>query len=227
MPRGYAALMECCGSGYDEVFTERQARWMRRRYDRHGLGQPARAMADLVAGRGLEGASVLEIGGGLGDLHVELLRRGAATATNVELSTSWEGPAGELLRGHHLEGRVTRVFGDLVQDPGLAGEADVVVLNRVVCCYPDFAGLLAAAGRRARRMLVFSYPPSNAIVRAGLSVINGWQRFKDRDYRAFAHPPAAMHEVLEQAGLRPAVRTRQGVWRVSVLERVVSPDLVA
>lgn len=212
--------MDCCGSGYDEVFTERQARWMRRRYASHGLGQPARTMADLAAAHGLDGTSVLEIGGGLGDLHVELLRRGAATATNVELSTSWERPAAELLREHGLEGRVTRVLGDLVQDPALAGEADVVVLNRVVCCYPDFPGLLAAAGRRARRTLVFSYPPRNALVRGGLAVVNGWQRLKGRDYRTFAHPSGAMHEVLEEVGLRRVAREREGVWKVSALERV-------
>ncbi|AXH95181.1 class I SAM-dependent methyltransferase [Ornithinimicrobium avium] len=211
--------MDCCGSGYDEVFTERQARWLRRRYEKRGLGEPGRTMVDLVAARGLDGATVLEIGGGVGELHVELLRRGAARASSVELTSSWGAEARRLLRDHQLEGRVTRAVGDLVQDPGLAGEADVVVLNRVVCCYPDVVSLLAAAGSRAGRTLAFSYPPRNAVVRVGLAVVNGWQRFKGRDYRAFAHPPGMMHEVLEQAGLRPVVRTRSGVWTVSVLER--------
>lgn len=212
--------MDCCSSGYDEVFTERQARWLRRRYERRGLGEPGRSMVDLVAARGLDGVTVLEIGGGVGELHVELLRRGAARATSVELTSSWDGEAERLLRDHGLEGRATRVCGDLVQDPGLAGEADVVVLNRVVCCYPDVAGLLAAAGSRARRTLVFSYPPRNAVVRAALALVNGWQRLRGRDYRAFAHPAAAMHEALEAVGLRPVARTRRGVWTVSALERV-------
>ncbi len=212
--------MDCCSSGYDEVFTARQARWVRRRYETHGLGQPAAALADLAAAHGLDGRSVLEIGGGVGDLSVDLLRRGAATATNVELSSSWEEQAGELLDAHGLRGRVTRVVGDLVTEPGLAGEADVVVLNRVVCCYPDFAGLLTAAGSRARQTLVFSYPPRHPAVRAGLAVVNGWQRLRGRGYRAFAHPPSAMHEVLQGVGLRRVAGGRQGVWRVSALERV-------
>lgn len=218
--------MDCCSSGYDEVFTARQARRVRRRYEAHGLGQPGRALADLAAARGLDGRSVLEIGGGVGDLHVELLRRGAASATNVELSPSWDEEAARLLEAHGLDGRVTRFVGDLVQDPGLAGEADIVVLNRVVCCYPDFAGLLAAAGSRARETLVFSYPPQHAVVRAGLAVANGWQRLRGRGYRAFAHPSRAMHEVLEEVGLRRAAGGHQGVWRLSALERVGAPEPV-
>lgn len=211
--------MDCCGSGYDEVFTQRQARWLRRRYEQRGLGEPTRSMVDLLVDRGLAGANVLEIGGGVGELHVELLRRGAARATSVEITGSWEEEAHRLLADHGLQDRVRRVFGDLVQDPGLAGEADIVVLNRVVCCYPDVVGLLTAAGSRARRTLVLSYPPRNAVVRAGLATVNGWQRLRGRDYRAFAHRPRAMHEVLGHVGLRSFVRTRRGVWIVSALER--------
>lgn len=212
--------MECCGRGYDEVFTERQARWKARRFEQRGLTGPARAIAEwLVSGELQQGASVLEIGGGIGELQVELLRRGAGRATNVELSRSWEAEAGRLLRRSGLEGRVDRVFGDLVESPWLAGEADIVILNRVVCCYPDHAGLLRAAGERARRALVFTHPPRTPPILAGLSVVNAWERFRRREYRAFAHPPAAMLQVLTATGLREVCHERAGVWQVRGLER--------
>jgi hypothetical protein len=211
--------MDCC-SGYDEVFTERQARWLRRRYARRGLAGPGRTMVEWLRSRGLvDGVTVLELGGGIGELQVDLLRAGAAQVTNVELASSWEAEAGRLLDEHGLRGRVKRVLGDLVEEPGLAGRADVVVLNRVVCCYPDFAGLLRAAGERAGRALVFSHPPPSAPVRAGLSVVNAWQRLRGREYRAFVHPPGAMLEVLGQTGLRPLLSERSGVWVVRGLER--------
>lgn len=211
--------MDCCG-GYDEVFTERQARWLRRRYSRRGLTGPGRTMVTWLRSRGLlEGASVLELGGGVGELQVELLRQGAGSVTNVELASSWESEAGRLLDEHGLRGRVQRVLGDLVLDPTLAGEADVVVLNRVVCCYPDYTGLLRAAGERARRAVVLSHPPRTPSVRAGLVVLNAWERLRGRDYRAWAHPPGAMLAVLEDQGLRPAMSERSGMWRVRGLER--------
>lgn len=211
--------MDCC-SGYDEVFTARQARWLRRRFERRGLSGPGREMVRWLTARGLlQGASVLEIGGGVGELQVELLRQGAARVTNVELSSSWESEAGRLLADHGLEGRVERVLGDLVDQPHLAEEADVVVLNRVVCCYPDYAGLLRVAGGRAGTALLFSHPPRTASVRAGLAVLNAWERFRGRDYRAWAHPPGEMLAVLGQQGLRLVTSERSGVWQVRALER--------
>jgi hypothetical protein len=50
--------------------------------------------------------------------------------------------------------------------------ADLVMLHRVVCCYPDYERLLGAAADHARRALVFSYPPRNALSRAFYSVFN-------------------------------------------------------
>lgn len=211
--------MDCCGS-YDEVFTERQARSHRRRFEQSGLTGPGRAIVDWVVLRGLhDGASVLEIGGGVGELQVELLRRGALRAANVELSRSWEPEAGRLLDRHGLADRVERVSGDLVTQPGLAGEADVVILNRVVCCYPDYAGLLRAAGERARRALVFTHPPRTAVVRGGLAVVNAWQRARGREYRAYAHPQEDMLDVLAATGLRPVTSGRAGMWWLQGLER--------
>ena len=211
--------MDCCG-GYDEVFTARQARWQGRRYERQGLTGPGRAVVDWLASRGLvAGMTVLEIGGGAGEVQVELLRRGAARTTNVELARSWEAEAQRLLDRYGLAGRVDRVHGDIVRRPGTSGEADVVVLNRVVCCYPDYAGLLHAAGERARRALVLTHPPRNALVRSGLAAVNAWERWRGREYRAFAHPPEAMLRVLGQEGLRPVEAQRAGVWWLRGLER--------
>lgn len=211
--------MDCCG-GYDDVFTSRQAARERRRFERSGLTGPGLAVVDWLVSRGLhQGASVLEIGGGVGDVQVELLRRGAARSVNVELSRSWEAEAGRLLGRYGLADRAHRVLGDLVTQPRLAGTADVVILNRVVCCYPDYAGLLQGAGERARRALVFTHPPRTAFVRAGLSGVNTWQRFRRREYRAFAHPPAAMLAALADVGLRPVTRERSGLWWVQGLER--------
>ena len=82
-------MSDCCGpEGYDEQFSERYARKLARRYRRRGLTPSARSIVSFLVDRGIEGATVLEIGGGVGQLHVELLRQGAARATNLEISTS-------------------------------------------------------------------------------------------------------------------------------------------
>ena len=210
----------CCNPrGCDRFFGARFARRVARRYRRRGLDRASRRMVEFLAARGVEGACVLEIGGGIGEIQVELLERGAARTVNLELSPGYEPEARALLREAGLAGRADRRLHDIAQDPGAVEPADVVVLNRVVCCYPDYERLLGAAADHAKRLLVFSHPPRNPVSRALVAAQNGVFRLMRREFRTFAHPPEAMLAVLEGHGLRP-VYARPGVpFRVVGLER--------
>ena len=97
--------------------------------------------------------------------------------------------------------------------------ADVVVLHRVVCCYPDYERLLGAASAHARRLLVFSHPRRNAFSRALIATENADMRVRGKEFRAFAHPPAAMVDVCRAAGLSLAYAHRGTVWQVEGLSR--------
>ena len=79
--------------------------------------------------------------------------------------------------------------------------ADLVVMHRVVCCYPDYEALLAAAGSHALRLLVFSHPPSNALTRALVGAENLGRRLRGQPFRVFVHPADAMVSVLAGTGL--------------------------
>lgn len=210
----------CCEpEGYDATFTDRFARRTARRYRRRGLSRPERAIVAFLTDRGIEGASILEIGGGVGELHVELLRRGAATATNLEISTNYEVEAAKLLDDAGLATRVERRFLDIAQVPDEVGRADVVVLHRVVCCYPDYERLLGAAASKAGRLLVFSHPPRNVATRALLWVDTTFRRLRGDSFRSFVHPPMEMRDVAVGSGLRDTFRWRGLSWCVVGFER--------
>src|SRR5262245_13297955 len=115
-------------------------------------------MVAFLTTQGIEGASILEIGGGVGDLEVDLLRQGAATATNLGRSPNYDSDARELMATYGLTERMSLRSLDIAHEPDAVEIADVVVLHRVVCCYPDYEGLLTAAGGHARSLLVFSHP---------------------------------------------------------------------
>jgi magnesium-protoporphyrin O-methyltransferase len=211
---------ECCEpNDYEHTFGDRFARRMARRYRRHGLSPAARAMVAFLEERGITGASVLEIGGGVGELHVELLRRGAARATNLEISPHYEEQAAGLLERTGLVGRVDRRTVDIATAPDEVEAADVVVLHRVVCCYPDYERLLGAAAEKADRLLVFSHPPRNLVTRAVQAYDNLTHRLRGESFRVFTHPPAAMVDVLRRKGLRDGYRWRGVGWCVVGLER--------
>lgn len=216
---------DCCAArtpgGYDREFDDRFARRLARDYRRRGLAPAAQQMVDFAARLGVEGASILEIGGGIGDIQLELLKRGAAKTTNLELSGAYESEARRLLDEAGLGARAERMLGvDLAVAPEAVGPADIVVLNRVVCCYPDVAGLLSAAADHARRGVVFSHPPRTWITRLGVAAVNTWCRAVRHEYRGFVHSPAAMVEVLEDHGFAPGYRRTAGPWRIVGAERL-------
>ncbi len=213
-------MPSCCdGEGYDAVFTDRFAHRVAKRYRKRGLSATSSRMVDFLSGRGIEGARVLEIGGGVGEIQVELLRRGAAHVTNLEISENYEDEARQLIEQSGMSGRVTRRLLDIAQAPDDVEPADVVVLHRVVCCYPDYERLLSAAGSHAGRLLVFSYPPENVISRGVIGAENLVQRLKRQSFRAFVHPADAMVSVLVGTGLRATFAHQRRGWCVVGLER--------
>lgn len=197
------------------MFNRHFARAMARGYRRRGLGRTARRMVGAVGDADVQGATVLEIGGGVGEIQLELLRRGAATATNLELSPAYEEEAARLLAEAGLTGRVRRQLLDIAATPDAVEPADVVVLHRVVCCYPDYQALLGAAASHARRLLVFSHPVSNPVSRAVVGAQNLFFRLRGSRFRVFVHPPAAMLAVLADHGLQPAAIPGGRVWKVA------------
>jgi magnesium-protoporphyrin O-methyltransferase len=213
-------VANCCNPrGYGRLFNDRFARRRAYRYRRRGLDKAARRMVETVATNGVQDATVLEVGGGVGEIQIELLKRGAAGATNLELSPAYEAEAHRLLADAGLSDRADRRILDIAADPDQVAPADIVILHRVVCCYPDYARLLGAVADHARRQVVFSHPPRNLVTKTMIAIENLYFRLSGSEFRVFAHPPQAMREVLTDHGLRASTVTRSGVWQVTAAER--------
>jgi magnesium-protoporphyrin O-methyltransferase len=210
----------CCNArGCDDFFTPRQAKRAATRYRKRGVDETAKRMLAFLEDRGIEGATVLEIGGGIGDLQIEALKRGAANTLNLELAPGYEAVAVRLASEAGVEGQTERRLHDIAADPTGIEQADVVVLNRVVCCYPDYERLLSAAADHARRLLVFSYPPRNVLSRLMLGTQNLLFRLRRKEFRTFAHPPERMLAVVEARGLHQSYGHHPVVWQIAGFER--------
>ena len=211
----------CCDRrGCDEFFGEQFARRVAKRYRKRGLDKTSKRIVAFLERTGVQDATVLEIGGGVGEIQLELLQRGAASAVNLELSPAYDAEARRLLREAGIdEARVSRRQHDIAEDPDGVEPADVVVLHRVVCCYPDYERLLGAAASHARRALVFSHPPRNLGSRAFIAMQNLALRLGRKEFRTFAHPPSAMLAVCRAHGLSAAATDQGLIWRVEGLIR--------
>lgn len=213
-------MSACCpSSACEEIFNVKFARKTLKRYRKKGLSAFERRMLHVITARQLEGARVLEIGGGIGAIQTELLAMGAAEGEIVELVQAYEPYARELARERRIEDRTRFRVADVMAQPESVAPAAVVVLNRVVCCSPDGVRLTAVAARLAERVLVLSFPRDRMLVRALAAAINGTQRLMGRSFRAFVHPQVALHAAAEREGLRLVASGRNIGWEFMALQR--------
>jgi len=212
--------MSCCrAASCEEMFKVRGARKSLERYRRKGLdGLDRLVLARAVAG-GVEGADVLEIGGGIGAIQAELLGAGARYGEVVELVSAWEPFAAELAHEKGFESRSVFRVADVLEDPQAAHPADVVVLNRVVCCSPDGVELTRSAARLTRRTLVLSFPRRALWLRVGIGVMNAFFALIGRSFRIFLHRREALVAAAADVGLEVENAGRTFAWECLALRR--------
>lgn len=213
-------VSDCCTpKGYRQVFSERSARAQARSYRRNGLDSTSRRIVELLKEHGVDGMTLLEVGGGIGAIQIELLKAGLARAISVELTPTYEASATELLREAGLEDRVDRRVMDFVDAGSDVGEADIVVMNRVICCYPDLPRLAGEAADHARGVLVMSFPKERWWTRVLMWMANAGMGIARREFRIFLHPPAEILAAGAQHGLKLWI-DRPGVfWEIAAMRR--------
>jgi len=210
----------CCTPGdIDDVFSAKGAESKARRFRERGLeGEQRdilRRLADIADG----GMSVLEVGGGIGALQIELVRAGAGHATNVELSTSYERAAASLIADAGLERRIERLVANFATEADAIAMADAVILERVVCCYPDDVALVRAAAHHTARRLVLTFPVERWWIGLGLAAANALLRLRRSKFRGFMHPASRIIATAEAEGLRLTDRRKGLLWQMLVFAR--------
>jgi magnesium-protoporphyrin O-methyltransferase len=212
--------MTGCACGcYDAQFNDKQARYDLKRYRRKGPDKTTRLLLDALRSAGVQGSSLLDIGGGIGAVHHELLDAGVETATHVDAATPYLHAArDEATRRGHTD-RVQFLHGDFVTLASALAPADVVTLDRVICCYPDMQLLVDASASRARRLYGTVFPHDTWPIKLLIAAFNLFKRIQGSAFRSYIHPVAAIDAVVRGQGLTPRSIRRTLMWRVTVYAR--------
>ncbi|HJU89775.1 MAG TPA: methyltransferase domain-containing protein [Gemmatimonadaceae bacterium] len=212
--------MSCCDhSCFDTQFDAEHAAADLKRYRRKGPDRTTGIMIAALRSAGVADATVLDIGGGVGVVHHELIAAGARSATHVDAAEPYVTAAREESERRGYAGRVTFLRGDFVALTDVTPDADVVTLDRVICCYPDMERLVTASAQKARRLFGAVYPRDRWINRVYVKLDNYWRRRRGSAFRTYIHAPAAIERLLRDAGLRPATIRDTILWRVAVFAR--------
>lgn len=208
----------CCAfsNTADQHFTAEKVAKELLQYRRKGPGATTCGLRDGLATAGLSQGTLLDIGGGLGILSLELLNVGMSRAVVVDASSAYLAAASEeaVRRGHSSS--MQFVHGDFLVLAGQLAPSTVVTLDRVVCCYPFYKPLLEQALQRAERAMALSYPRDGWYVRLGMWLENARRRWRGNPFRTFVHSPSDMQALIERAGFTLVSRRRTLAWTVDV-----------
>ena len=208
----------CCA--IDHEFDQRIARRDLRRFRRRGPDPATSQLLAAVQGSPLPPRpTLLDVGGGVGTIHHTLLDRGFAHATQVDASQAYLAVAAEETQRRGHQSRVTFAHADFRALAPSTPPADLVTLDRVVCCDPDYVSLLGAAADHARHLLALTYPHARWYNRLFVATMNRWRRLGGNPFRAYIHPPPAMTAVLVGRGLRRRWAGGTWIWKAELFER--------
>ncbi len=212
--------MPCnCCEITDNSFGEDEAKSNLKDYRRRGPANQTRFILDAVRSLGLKNITLLDVGGGIGAIYHELLKDTAREAIHVDASSAYLKVAQEETARQGHADQVKFIHADFTDVAADLPQVDVVTLDRVVCCYPNFSELLNAAASRSRTAIAMTYPREVWWTRVVLAVMNFYQRIIKDPFRVFVHPVAEMELVLKHAGLKKISSRRLFVWEMALFKR--------
>jgi hypothetical protein len=214
--------MDCCSPGdspFDRQFDARHAAQRLRIYRQKGPTGLTRALIEALAEGGVDGQTVLDIGGGVGAVHHGLLRSGAAAAVDVDASRAYISVAREEAERQGHADRVHYVAGDFVALADEIGPADLVALDRVICCYADMVALVGRSATLAGRRYGLVYLRDSWLGRVGVALENAWCRLSRSSFRSYVHRTADVDAILAAHGLVKRLHRTTLIWQLALYER--------
>lgn len=208
--------MTCCShcEGANEVFDRKTADADLARYRRDGPASTTQRLLDALIERGVSGMTLLDIGGGIGAIQHELHAAGVAATTDVDASAAYLTVAREEAERRGYADSATYLRGDFVAMAQGIPAADIVTLDRVICCYPNVTALVSAAASKANRFLAVVYPNDRWWMKLLLPVVNLFVR--GTGFRTFIHPTATVERLIASHDLHKIVQHNGLVWQVAV-----------
>lgn len=191
-----------------------------RRYRRRGPSRSTRLLLEALRDQGVRGASFLDIGGGVGAVQQELLAAGATEGFGVDASPAYVAAAQAEARHRGTESKLRFWEGDAVELAPELPAADIVTLDRALCCYPDLQALVEVSCGRARRVWGAVIPRERWWVRLGARLLNAVQAMRGNAFRLYLHGVPRVEAAVRGQGFRAVAARRTLLWEIRVFERV-------
>lgn len=213
--------MPCtCCEITNNIFDEKSAKADIKEYRKRGPAKQTKLILEAVRSLGLKDIQLLDIGGGVGTIHHELLKDVAREATHVDASSAYLKEAKDESEKQGNSERVKFVHADFTDVASELPQVDVVTLDRVVCCYPNFRSLLENASEHSRKVIALTYPREMWHVRIMMGIINFMQKLRRDPFRVFIHPIQEIDNLLVTQGFQRVAGNKLFVWEMALYQKV-------
>jgi 2-polyprenyl-3-methyl-5-hydroxy-6-metoxy-1,4-benzoquinol methylase len=189
------------------------------RYRKDGATGTSRQLVSAISGGGVEGMTLLDIGGGVGTIQHALLEKGVSKATHVDASSAYVQAARKEAKSRKLEDRITILQGDYIDLAKDIPEVDLVTLDRVVCCYDEMEPLVQRSAEKARKKYGLVFPRDLWIFRIFLPLVNAILSLRGTPFRIFLHSTRRVDQIIREQGFSRIFYKRAGFWQILVYSR--------
>lgn len=207
--------------GAETVFDDSSAQKELKDYHKKGAAESTRFLLDVLREAGVAGLTLLDIGGGVGAIQHELITAGVERAVNVDASAAYLQVAKREAEARGYAEQVEYIHGDFVQIAPEIEAAEIVTLDRVVCCYPDARALVDLSSTRAKHYYALVYPRDFKVASLVVRIINFFAfRLRGNPFRIFIHPTTMIDSIVRDNGFKQIFHRHAGFWQVFVYERM-------
>jgi magnesium-protoporphyrin O-methyltransferase len=204
----------------EQIFNEKDARKQLKRYLKKGAPKSTRVLIQALEGEGVEGNSLLDIGGGIGVIQRELFQAGLNRACNVDAASGYVKVSQEEAEGQGYSDRVGYIHGNFVEVAPEVGDADIVTLDRVICCFPDMKSLVALSASKARKLYGLVFPIDTWWMKLAAFILNPiYKIFSRTTFESFVHSTEEVDSLIRSTGLKRCFYRTSGLWQIMVYAR--------
>lgn len=204
----------------DEFFSQKWAASELKSYQEDGPDKTTHVLIEAIKSYNVQNWTLLDIGGGIGAIQHELMAAGIAATADVDASSGYLDVAkSEATRRGYVD-RAQYHHGDFVDISPQLDPADIVTLDRVLCCYPDVEALVRLSSARAQRLYGLVYPRDTWLTRLFMPLFNLFvHRLQGSKFRNFIHSTPTIDTAIRENGLERVFYRNIGLWRVIVYSR--------
>jgi len=208
----------CCDA--DRFFDLKGAKKELKKYRRKGAKSATKKLITFLNELNVSEKTLLDIGGGIGALQWNHLKQGGASTTDVDASSGYLKIAREYANENSWTEKSNFLAGDFYGDIGQIQKHDIVTMDKVICCYPDFKVLLQKAMDHCNETLALSFPIDGPISKFLSFFVKLWMKLNGSTFHPYIHEQKEIENLIHSGGFKLARSGFTFPWSVRLYNKI-------